>query len=211
MARLVGLSEEWKGQVFKLTEPEATIGRVKGNTIQVVDPTVSSRHCVIRREGEDWILEDLGSTNGTRHNGEPTARAVLKEGDSVTFGGVQFRFQVATSEGWGEAPGAMATVTMPAAPAAPPAPAPPATPAAPATRRTSTSPLPAGNARTTVSGIDLSRQDEEGGTPPPSFESASPFAGKRRKRLNLWGVLLFVLLVCAIGVVTYLLLELFRR
>jgi len=209
MARLVGLSEEWKGQVFKLSEPETTIGRVKGNTIQVVDPTVSSRHCVIRCDGGEWTLEDLGSTNDTRHNGEPVTRAVLKEGDTVTFGGVQFRFQVATSEGWGEAPGALATVEMPAAPAAPAPPAPDSKPA-PATRRTSTSPLTTGTARTTVSGIDLSQQ-EEGGTPPASFESASPFAGKRRKGINLWAVLLWVLLVSAFGLVTYLLLELFKR
>jgi pSer/pThr/pTyr-binding forkhead associated (FHA) protein len=51
------------------------------------DKVVSTRHCVIRREGERWMLEDLGATNGTWIRGRSiTRRITLRTGDTFTLG-----------------------------------------------------------------------------------------------------------------------------
>ncbi len=53
----------------------------------LLDKVVSTRHCVVRRHGRRWILEDLGSTNGTRLNGEPvTEKLALRTGDVFVLG-----------------------------------------------------------------------------------------------------------------------------
>jgi pSer/pThr/pTyr-binding forkhead associated (FHA) protein len=46
---------------------------------------------VLRRDGEQWLLVDLGSTNGTRLNGWRITRPVaVRPGDRVAFGSVKF-------------------------------------------------------------------------------------------------------------------------
>jgi len=49
---------------------EVTIGRRKDNDIVIAEPTISSHHARILRKGEKFIIEDLGSTNGTFINGK---------------------------------------------------------------------------------------------------------------------------------------------
>jgi pSer/pThr/pTyr-binding forkhead associated (FHA) protein len=56
------------------------------------DTTVSRRHARITRHGEAWVLEDLGSLNGTRLNGWRVSEAVeLRPGDRVSFGTARYR------------------------------------------------------------------------------------------------------------------------
>lgn len=62
------------------------IGRSKTADLLLVDPSVSREHAVIVREGERWILEDLGSANGLQVNGEASKRHTLAEGDILTIG-----------------------------------------------------------------------------------------------------------------------------
>jgi class 3 adenylate cyclase len=58
----------------------------------LVDPEVSRRHAVVRLEGETLVLEDLGSTNGTKLNGERLkGRAPLKRNDVALLGGTEVR------------------------------------------------------------------------------------------------------------------------
>jgi pSer/pThr/pTyr-binding forkhead associated (FHA) protein len=76
----------------ELTEEAITIGRAADNTVEINDVSVSSYHARIAPGGEAYILTDLGSTNGTRLNGNPcTAEAEysLSAGDKVIFGKVQ--------------------------------------------------------------------------------------------------------------------------
>ena len=54
--------------------------------LSVADGWMSSRHAVLRRSGERWILEDAGSRNGTFVNGQQIQRAVLKDGDLLELG-----------------------------------------------------------------------------------------------------------------------------
>jgi len=62
------------------------IGRSKTADLLLVDPSVSREHAVIIREGERWIVEDLGSANGILVNGEPAKRHALAEGDIIAMG-----------------------------------------------------------------------------------------------------------------------------
>jgi len=75
--------EEIKGR-WPLDKPNTTVGRWEDNDIVVDDRWVSRYHARIRREDDHYVIEDLGSKNGTFVNGrrisEPTA---LADGDEV--------------------------------------------------------------------------------------------------------------------------------
>jgi hypothetical protein len=75
------------GRSFQLTEPEMTLGRAPSCAVQLDDPTVSSRHASLTRQGDVIVLDDLGSRNGTLLNGRllkaPTA---LSPGDRLGIG-----------------------------------------------------------------------------------------------------------------------------
>jgi anti-sigma regulatory factor (Ser/Thr protein kinase) len=62
------------------------LGRSREVDVLLADPAVSREHAVICREGSRFILEDLGSANGTRLNGAPAQRASLAEGDLIQIG-----------------------------------------------------------------------------------------------------------------------------
>jgi DNA-binding response OmpR family regulator len=75
--------EEIKGR-WSLAEPATTIGRWEDNDVVVDDRWVSRNHARIRREGERYVLEDLGSRNGTLVNGRRiTDQTVLADGDKI--------------------------------------------------------------------------------------------------------------------------------
>jgi ABC transport system ATP-binding/permease protein len=72
---------------YELTRPEITIGRDPNVDITIPSPAVSRRHARLIREGEGYLLEDLGSSNGTFLNGERLLeRRLLKTGDQIRFG-----------------------------------------------------------------------------------------------------------------------------
>ncbi len=71
---------------YPLEGDEITIGRKPGNTIQIDNLAVSSRHARVVRVGSKLVLEDLDSTNGTFVNGERITKHVLKHGDRITVG-----------------------------------------------------------------------------------------------------------------------------
>jgi hypothetical protein len=75
-----------------LNEDLLTIGRSDSADIQAEGDFISRIHARILRIGMDSVLEDAGSKNGTRVNGELTKRHVLKHGDLVRVGSAQFRY-----------------------------------------------------------------------------------------------------------------------
>lgn len=88
---------------------EATIGRAADSTLQLTAPEVSQHHARIRWDGERgcYLLEDLGSLNGTRLDGEPVERPErLGRLHLVSFGGVSECFFVELEHG-GEEPDAV--------------------------------------------------------------------------------------------------------
>jgi pSer/pThr/pTyr-binding forkhead associated (FHA) protein len=59
---------------------------MEGADIMLSDPAVSRRHAEIHREGDEWSVVDLGSTNGTEVNGKRVNRHRLNAGDRIAFG-----------------------------------------------------------------------------------------------------------------------------
>jgi adenylate cyclase len=69
-----------------------TIGRHPKNSIRLHDREVSKNHAVIERRGEDYVLRDLNSSNGTFVNSRRISESVLKEKDELLFGSMQLVF-----------------------------------------------------------------------------------------------------------------------
>ncbi len=74
------------GKVFRFTRGQVTVGRKQGE-VPLGDLEVSRRHAVIEVFGREMVfLRDLGSTNGTYHNGRRVSVARLRSGDTVGVG-----------------------------------------------------------------------------------------------------------------------------
>jgi DNA-binding NtrC family response regulator len=81
---------------------EVTVGRAEscgwersGPRLALVldDARASSRHARLERVVHQWVLEDLGSRNGTLVNGAPVRRAVLADGDVIEMGHTFLRYR----------------------------------------------------------------------------------------------------------------------
>jgi hypothetical protein len=81
------------GKRTVLTGARVLIGRSRECDIQLDDPNVSRRHAEVRREGDNWVVADLGSTNGIKVNGRRIPEADLRPGDEVTLGLIKLRFE----------------------------------------------------------------------------------------------------------------------
>lgn len=94
MAKLVLLSEGYTGRMHELAADKTTVGRVEDNVFQVPDPSVSSHHCEVLRRGDEVIVKDLNSTNGTFIDGQQiTGEHALKHGQILRLGQIQMRLE----------------------------------------------------------------------------------------------------------------------
>jgi adenylate cyclase len=92
MARItiMGPSGRQERQLFR----HNSLGRHPRNTHQVLDRVVSKEHCHIELQGEDYVLKDLGSLNGTFVNGaRVTNEQLLRPGDEITIGSTRIVFE----------------------------------------------------------------------------------------------------------------------
>jgi len=96
MAKLVLLSEGFTGRSHELKVEKTTIGRVDDNTFPVPEASVSSHHCEILLKGNDVVIKDLNSTNGTFINGEQVTESVLKPGQILRVGKIEMRLETDT-------------------------------------------------------------------------------------------------------------------
>jgi pSer/pThr/pTyr-binding forkhead associated (FHA) protein len=92
--RLVAIHGPLSGQIIYLDEPVISIGRQLSNDIILNDPHVSRNHCLIRSEGEQYVIEDLNSANGTYVNGERVTESSLEEESLIQVGTSLFRFRL---------------------------------------------------------------------------------------------------------------------
>ena len=96
MPRLVVLSEGLTGRAYELKVDKTTIGRVDDNTFPIPEGSISSHHCEILLRGNDVVIKDLNSTNGTFINGQQvTGEGVLKPGQILRLGQVEMRLEAA--------------------------------------------------------------------------------------------------------------------
>ncbi len=80
------------GKRWKLTNDEIVIGRGSDCDIQIDRDSVSRKHARVFRSENQWLVEDLGSTNGSYINDVPIQRSPLKDGDFVKIGSAIFKF-----------------------------------------------------------------------------------------------------------------------
>jgi len=145
---LVMHSGPMAGKAFPLEKSEVIIGRDLTCDVVINDPEVSRRHARLFLQGANYVLEDLGSTNGTFVNGQRLIGPyILRVGELIVFGEhVSVMFEAVQ-------PDQAATVVAPAARPSAPAPvveqkpayqAPPAyTPPQPVYNPPSVTPVPA--------------------------------------------------------------------
>jgi hypothetical protein len=120
------------GKIYPLEAPEIIIGREASNGIAINDAEVSRKHAKMSLHGSAYVIQDLGSTNGTFVNGQRvTGTQVLNPGDTVSFGeNIVLMYEAAydpnaTVISSAQAPRTAAPIQRPApAPAPTPAPAP---------------------------------------------------------------------------------------
>jgi len=95
--RFVMRSGPTVGKVYPLEAAEISIGRDSSNMVAINDAEVSRRHARMELRGSAYMIQDLGSTNGTFVNGTRiTGMQVLNPGDTVAFGeGIVLLFDAA--------------------------------------------------------------------------------------------------------------------
>lgn len=164
MAKLVILNQGMTGRTFDLNVERTTVGRVEDNTFQIADPSVSSHHAEIILKGEEIVIKDIGSTNGSFINNEPITETALKPGQTLRFGQVELRIDDGS-----------------------PVVAPPSTASAPAK-----APEAAGGKKqidaTMIIPRGVSLNDlEQGGGRPPGFENTA--FSKKRNKVNTYFII----------------------
>ena len=129
------------GALYPLEAEAISIGRDASNTIQINDAEISRRHSRLQFQGGKYVIEDVGSTNGTHVNGQRIMSAyVLKPGDVVSFGeGIVLSFESSNFD-------SAATLAVPrsSGPARQPVPPPPPQYAQPYAGQVPADPMPIG-------------------------------------------------------------------
>jgi pSer/pThr/pTyr-binding forkhead associated (FHA) protein len=92
MVKLVVISDEMKGLEFELNDEKITVGRLPDNRIRLDHSAVSSHHAEMTRKGDDYLVRDLNSTNGTRVNGQRIVETRLYHGDTIGFAHIQMQY-----------------------------------------------------------------------------------------------------------------------
>src|SRR4051812_23004686 len=85
--KLIIEDEEGQRRVVPVVFDEITIGREDGNTVRLPERNVSRRHARLLRDDGFLVIEDLGSSNGVRINGDRIdAPRRIQEGDLIQIG-----------------------------------------------------------------------------------------------------------------------------
>ncbi|GAB3040572.1 hypothetical protein GCM10027285_27120 [Oleiagrimonas citrea] len=90
---LQGASDSMEGKRFSLRAGRQTIGRHEESDIVIDDLSVSSSHAWIMNQNGHYVIMNTLSTNGTFVNDQRVHDAVLKHGDRIRFGQVEFVFR----------------------------------------------------------------------------------------------------------------------
>jgi pSer/pThr/pTyr-binding forkhead associated (FHA) protein len=143
--KLIIEDDEGRKTVVPIVREEITIGRQDGNTIRLTERNVSRRHARLLKDNGSLLIEDLGSYNGVRVNGDRIAGPTrIKEGDLIEIGdydlGIQGKLEMSASPAAAPAP-APKKEPAPKPAAAKPAPVPAAP--APAASPEATAPIAA--------------------------------------------------------------------
>jgi pSer/pThr/pTyr-binding forkhead associated (FHA) protein len=157
MAKLVILTQGMTGRAHELNVDRTTIGRVEDNTFQIADASVSSHHCEVLLRGDEVLIRDLNSTNGSYINDAQITESVLKPGQKLRLGQIELKLE---TDGSASTPLAA-----------------PATPAAPVKRvAEATMVMPRG----------VSLSELEGGGRKPGLDTTSSMFSKKRNKSGMY-------------------------
>lgn len=98
-ALLVVVRGPGAGSRYLLDRDGTTIGRHPGAHVFLDDVTVSRRHALVRREGDGFVVEDLGSLNGTYVAGSRVEQHRLETGDELQVGRFKLLFLLGRIDG----------------------------------------------------------------------------------------------------------------
>jgi pSer/pThr/pTyr-binding forkhead associated (FHA) protein len=87
---VVGAEDAYWTPIVLRNRHGVAIGRGMDNDVVIGDSTVSTRHAFLHRDEDDWIIEDLNSTNGTTVDDKRIGRAPLRlsSGAQIIFGSI---------------------------------------------------------------------------------------------------------------------------
>ena len=114
MSRLVVISQGLTGLSHELGTHWVTIGRADGNDFQIVDTSISGRHCEVRLRGNELEVRDLRSTNGTFVDDKLVTEAILQPGQTLRLGEVELNLEITPADPSVVAPSAAAHSIKPA-------------------------------------------------------------------------------------------------
>lgn len=100
--RLIVVAGSLRGTTFAMEGDALSLGRDASSDVSLVEPSVSRRHCLIRRTAEGFAVEDLDSFNGTFVNGVPVKEQALAHGDQIGVGDTLLLFLTGDEEAWTE-------------------------------------------------------------------------------------------------------------
>lgn len=80
-------------RTYSLAKPVVMLGRLPESDVVVSDPGASRQHARISNSNGEFVLDDLGSTNGTLVNDEAVRERVLGDGDRITIGETVLEFR----------------------------------------------------------------------------------------------------------------------
>ena len=99
MAQLIFSNSDHKTERVPLTRLRTTIGRSARSDVCIPDAFASRLHAEVRKEGDSFWLQDLGSANGTRYNGSPVKTSVpLSNGGEIQIGETRIIFEGANGD-----------------------------------------------------------------------------------------------------------------
>lgn len=114
--KLIIEDDEGHKTVVPFAREEITIGRQEGNTIRLTERNISRRHARLVRQNGHVVIEDLGSYNGIRVNGEKIGgKAELSDGDLIQIGDYDLAIQDLAAQASTPANRATIPAGMPAA------------------------------------------------------------------------------------------------
>ena len=87
---------------FPVPKDRTTIGRRSHNDLVIDNLAVSGEHAVVVKAGDEYYIEDLGSTNGTTVNGQPIKKHLLQGGDLIEIGKYRLKFTTDDGSGGGD-------------------------------------------------------------------------------------------------------------
>lgn len=90
----VVVREDGGERMVPLSSDTVTIGRLADCDVVLKDKGASRKHAQLKRRDGSWTLTDLGSTNGTRLNGQTVQSRELSDGDTITIGTTAIEFRM---------------------------------------------------------------------------------------------------------------------